>query len=234
MTRVLIVIVARDPRRSKTRLRAALTPQQRASLARAMLDDVIAAAMLTRRPVLVVTDARSVAVRARSLGTRAAVTPARGTRDGAAHGVRLAVRYGAAAALVVAGDLPFATAADLRRVIAAGRRANVVIVPDAGGSGTNALFLRPPSRLAPLFGHDSLAAHRRAAGREGRVLRVPRLGIDIDAPVDLDALRGSAKRAGTNTRRVLAAIASAGAPSRQRESPSLRAARSRIPRSRPR
>ena len=85
-----------------------------------MLDDVIGAATRTGRPVLVVTDARSVALRARSQGARATVTPARGTRDGAAHGVRLAARYGAAAALVVAGDLPFATAADLRRVIAAG------------------------------------------------------------------------------------------------------------------
>jgi 2-phospho-L-lactate guanylyltransferase len=231
LTGVLIVIVVRDPRRAKTRLRTALAPRQRASLAQAMLDDVIGAATRTRRPVLVVTDARSVAVHARRLGARATVTPAQGTRDGAAHGVRLAARYGAGAALVVAADLPFATAADLRRVIAAGRHAEIVIVPDGVGSGTNALFLRPPSRLAPLFGHDSLAAHRRAAGSHGQVLRIARLGIDIDSPDDLRALQRSARWAGTNTRRVLAAIASGAAPSTRRESPSPRAARSRTRRS---
>ena len=205
-----IVVVARDPRRAKTRLRGALAPGHRASLALAMLDDVVAAAMRTRKPVLVVTDARSIAARVRMLGARATVAPARGTRAGAAHGLRLAARDGADAVLVIAADLPFATAADFRRVIAAGRRAEIVIVPDKGGSGTNALFLRPPSRIAPLFGHGSLAAHRRAAGRDGKVLRVARLGVDIDTPSDLrarsngqQAERGSIR--GVRSRRSLAA-----------------------------
>ena len=222
-----IVVVARDPRRAKTRLRGALAPGHRASLALAMLDDVVAAAMRTRKPVLVVTDARSIAARVRMLGARATVAPARGTRAGAAHGLRLAARDGADAVLVIAADLPFATAADFRRVIAAGRRAEIVIVPDKGGSGTNALFLRPPSRIAPLFGHGSLAAHRRAAGRDGKVLRVARLGVDIDTPSDLRALQRSTGRAGINTRRALEAIVSGAAPSTRRGSPSPRAARSR-------
>ena len=227
MTGVAIVVLARDPRRAKTRLRSALAPEHRASLALAMLEDVIAAAIRTRRPVRVVTDARSVAARVRRLGARATVVPARGTREAAAHGLRLAARDGADAALVISADLPFATAADLARVIAAGRRAEIVIVPDGRRSGTNALFVRPPSRFAPLFGHRSLAAHRRAAGRDGRVLRVSRLGVDIDTPGDLRVLQRSARRAGINMRRALEAIASGAAPSTRRGSPSPRAARSR-------
>ena len=227
MTGVTIVVVARDPRRAKTRLRSALAPAHRASLALAMLDDVIAAAIRTRRPVRVVTDARSVAARVRRLGARATVAPARGTRVGAAYGLRLAARDGADAALVIAADLPFARAADLSRVIAAGRRAEIVIVPDGRGSGTNALFVRPPWRIAPLFGRGSLAAHRRAAGRNGKTLRVARLGVDIDTPSDLRALQRSTGRAGINTRRALEAIVSGAAPSTRRESPSPRAVRSR-------
>jgi 2-phospho-L-lactate guanylyltransferase len=227
LTRIAIVVMARDPRRAKTRLRQVLTPRHRASLALAMFDDVIAAASRTRRPVLVVTDARSIAARARKLGARATLAPARGTRAAAAHGLRLAARDGAEAALVIAADLPLATAADLRRVIAAGRRAEVVIIPDGRGSGTNALFLRPPSRIAPLFGPRSLAAHRRAAGSTGTVLRIARLGVDVDMPADLLALRRSRTRAGINTRRVLDAIAGGEAPSTRRGSPSPRAALSR-------
>ncbi len=192
-----------------------------------MLDDVVAAATRTRRTVLVVTDSRSIATRVRRLGAQAAVAPARGTREGAARGLRMAERTGADAALVVAADLPFAAPADLRRVIAAGRRAAIVIVPDQDGVGTNALFLRPPSRMAPLFGHRSLQAHRRAAGQLGTVLRVARLGRDIDTPDDLRALQRSKRRAGINTQRALAAIASAEAPSTRRGSPSPRGARSR-------
>jgi 2-phospho-L-lactate guanylyltransferase len=223
------VVLARDPRRAKTRLRPVLAPRQRAALALAMLDDVVAAAIRTRRPVLVVTDARSVAARVRRAGARATIVPARGTRDGAAAGLRLVARDGAGAALVVAADLPFATAVALRRVIAAGRRAEVVIVPDGRGAGTNALFLRPPSRIAPRFGRGSLAAHRRAASPAGRVLRIAGLGLDIDTPEDLRALERSKLRAGPRTRRALDAIASGGAPSMPRGNPSPRAARSPSP-----
>ena len=231
MTRVAIIIVARDPRHAKTRLRPTLPPRYRASLALAMLDDVVTAATQTDSAVLVVTDARSIAARVRKVGARATVAAARGTRDAAAHGLRLAARNGADAALVIAADLPFATAADLRRVIAAGRRAQIVIVPDSRRSGTNALFLRPPTRIAPQFGRGSLAAHRRAAGPDGRVLRVARLGVDIDTPADLRALARSMARAGVQTRRALEAIASGAAPSTRRGSPCPRTARSR---SRPR
>ena len=234
MTRVAIVVVARDPRHAKTRLRAALLPSDRASLALAMLDDVVSAATRTHHAVLVVTDARSIAAHVRTVGARATVVPARGTRNAAAHGLRLAARSGADAALVVAADLPFATAADLRRVIAAGRRTAIVIVPDRRGSGTNALYLRPPSRIAPRFGRGSLAAHRRAAGPAGRVLRVARLGVDIDTPADLRAFARSKARAGIHTRRALGAIASGAVPSTRRGSPSPRAARSPTRPARPR
>ena len=199
-----------------------------------MLDDVVAAATRTRHLVLVVTDSRSVAARVRRLGARAAVAPARGTREGAARGLRLAGRAGAEAALVVAADLPFAVSADLRRVIAAGRRTDIVIVPDHDGVGTNALFLRPPSRMAPLFGHRSLQAHRRAARGQALVLPVARLGRDIDTPDDLLALERSTRLAGINTRRALAAIVSGAAPSTRRGNPSPRGARSRTPTSPPR
>ena len=60
-----------------------------------------------------------------------------------------------------------------------------MIVPDRRRSGTNALYLRPPSRIAPRFGRGSLAAHRSAAGAGGRVLAISHLALDVDTPADL-------------------------------------------------
>ena len=198
-----VVVLARDPRRAKTRLRSALEPVERERLALAMFDDVVAAARSTRWPVLVVTDSPAIGARARLAGARALVVPARGTRDAARHGAERAARDGADAVLIVAGDVPLVRAADLRRIAAAGRRAAVVIVPDGKRSGTNALYLRPPERIAPRFGRGSLAAHREAAGDDGRVLTVARLALDVDTPADLVVLRRVRPRAGTRTRAAL-------------------------------
>jgi 2-phospho-L-lactate guanylyltransferase len=200
---VAVVVLARDPLRAKTRLRGALAPARREALAGAMLDDVLRSAIATGWPVLVVTDARSVARSARTAGARALVVPARGTRDAARRGLRRVERDGADAALVLAADVPLVRVGDLRRIAAAGRRAAIVIVPDRRRSGTNALYVRPPARLAPRFGPGSLAAHRHAARPDGRVLAVAGLGLDVDTPADLDSLRRAQRRAGPSTRAAL-------------------------------
>lgn len=200
---VTIIVLARDPRTAKTRLRGALGPAARERLASAMLDDVVAAAVATGWPVLVVTDARPIAARVRAAGARGMVVTARGTRDGARRGLVRAQRDGAGAALIVAADVPLVRASDLRRVAAAGRRSEIVIVPDRRRSGTNALYLRPPSRIVPRFGRRSFAAHRDAAGIDGRVISLARLGLDVDTPADLEALRRVKRLAGPRTRAAL-------------------------------
>ena len=129
--------------------------------------------LATGWPVLVVTDARSVARSARAAGARALVLPARGTRDGARRGLRHVGRDGADAALVLAADLPLVRVSDLRRIAAAGRRAAIVIVPDRRRSGTNALYVRPPARLAPRFGSGSLAVDQPAADEQQTGLAPP-------------------------------------------------------------
>ena len=168
-----------------------------------MLDDVVAAAVATGWAVLVVTDARSSAARARAAGAQAMIVRARGTRDGARRGIVRALRGGAGAVLIVAADVPMVRAVDLRRVAHAGRSSDVVIVPDRRQSGTNALYLRPPSRMAPRFGPGSLGAHRTAAGVHGRTLPVARLALDVDTPADLELLRRQKRRAGPRTRAAL-------------------------------
>ena len=125
----------------------------------------------------------------------------------------------AEALLVVSADLPDLEAEDLRAMLpppgpepappaanrgrdAAGagsvgragtgmpRKSAVVrIAPDEAGTGTNALYVRPPSVLAFEYGETSCRRHHEQARRAGaRVETVDRPGLrfDLDTPVDLD------------------------------------------------
>jgi 2-phospho-L-lactate guanylyltransferase len=70
--------------------------------------------------------------------------------------------------------------------------AEVVIVPDRHGSGTNGLLLTPPDAVAPSFGPDSRARHEqlaRDAGVAWRIAETPSLLLDIDTGEDLAMLR---------------------------------------------
>jgi 2-phospho-L-lactate guanylyltransferase (CobY/MobA/RfbA family) len=70
--------------------------------------------------------------------------------------------------------------------------ADVVIAPDARGSGTNAIAFAPHVAMATEFGMgDSFAAHRRRADEEGLRLTVhvgPGTAYDVDLPSDLVAV----------------------------------------------
>ena len=92
---------------------------------------------------------------------------------------------------------------------------SVVIVPDRHGSGTNALLLAPPRRdrrrrSAPgsFARHAALAARRRR--RRSRVCELPSLGLDVDTPDDLAALRRRARRGAPTARAAHARACSTG------------------------
>ena len=72
------------------------------------------------------------------------------------------------------------------------------MVPDRHGTGTNALWLRLPTRLKPQYGVNSAVAHLDAARRLGLAaarIEVPGLSQDVDVPEDLDAEPMSAPQA---------------------------------------
>ena len=120
---------------------------------------------------------------------------------------------GAERALLVPGDCPALDPRELSALLADG--GDVVIVPDRHGSGTNALLLEPPTIIPPSFGAGSFARHAalaRAAGAEVKVRELPSLGLDVDTPDDLAALRRALETrrdAAPRTRAVLERLASA-------------------------
>jgi 2-phospho-L-lactate/phosphoenolpyruvate guanylyltransferase len=201
--RVVAAVPAKGFGVAKQRLGTALGPAERAALARAMLEDVLEALCAAPfQAVLVVT-------RDRAVEACAGRFPVEVLREDSSRGHTAAVALAQAAAagrgadafVTIPGDVPEATPAELRAMLEAARTAAAVFVPSASGDGTNGALLRPPDALALRFGEPSFPAHLAAARRQElvtAVLRLPGLGLDIDTPADLGALRarGSQTRSG--------------------------------------
>jgi 2-phospho-L-lactate guanylyltransferase len=182
---------------TKRRLMPVLESDERAALARTMLEDVLS--VLTRTSslggIMVITPDAAAAAIAHAAGALV-VDDLENTGTSAA--VAQASRHLAAARcgdmLMVAADVPSITPADIETVVAAHRAApSVTLVGATIDGGTNALACSPPGVMPFCFGDDSLRRHReaaRAAGIEPAVLRIERLSNDIDRPADLaDFLR---------------------------------------------
>jgi 2-phospho-L-lactate guanylyltransferase len=100
--------------------------------------------------------------------------------------------HAAPAVLVLMGDLPCATEADLRQIAASAPTGRGVTLAVSGdGTGTNAMMMAPPDLISPSFGAGSLARHLAAAenaSADCTVVTAPGLMLDIDTPDDLAAL----------------------------------------------
>ena len=191
--RTAAVLPVKSYARAKQRLGEAIG--ERRELAAAMVADVLDALAAVQEidDVVVVTAEPLAARAAEEAGAHVVDDPEEaGQSAAAARGIDAALVRGAGRVLLVPGDCP---ALDPREVTALlTRRGGVVIVPDRHGSGTNALLLEPPQVMPPSFGAGSFARHAalaRAAGAEIKVAELPSLGLDVDTPADLAALRAA-------------------------------------------
>jgi 2-phospho-L-lactate guanylyltransferase len=166
---------------AKVRLAAALTPADRAILARSMAERVVAAAR--GLPVAVVCDDREVATWARELGALVIWEPGQGLNRAVDGGVRRLHGLGVEHVTVAHADLPLAT--DLRWV---GHFVGVTLVPDRQEDGTNVIGLPTGTEFVFSYGPGSFARHVAEAQQTGlpwRVVRAPLLAWDVDSPDDL-------------------------------------------------
>jgi 2-phospho-L-lactate guanylyltransferase len=205
---IVAAVPVKDVVNAKQRLVSALDPAQRRALARAMLVDVLralGAAGLDR--VWVVTREPDVAELARGLGAEPlAEAENRGHTAAVAHAQETAARLGADVFLTIPGDVPCVTAGEIRALVSAlGAPPAVVFAPSRSGLGTNAALVAPPAAMRLRFGEPSFDNHlaaARALGIEPRIVRVPGLGLDVDAPEDLASL--VAQGGGTGSGRLVA------------------------------
>lgn len=201
---IVAAVPVKDMADAKQRLVRALDASARRQLVRAMLTDVLRAldgAGLDR--VWVVTREPEAAAIARGLGAEPlAETDNRGHTAAVAAAQAEAARLGADAFLTIPGDVPCVTAAEIRALLAAlGPPPAAVFAPSRSGLGTNGALLAPPAAMGLRFGEPSFDNHlaaARALGLEPRVVSLPGLGLDVDAPEDLAALlaEGSATESG--------------------------------------
>ena len=204
-TRIAAIIPVGTLEGAKTRLGGTLDAEERQDLAERLLTRTVEAALATDGidDVLVVSPDREVLRRAADLGARTLRQRSVGLNAGLDEGRQDVVAGGAEAILVLPIDLPFVTAEAVAAVLEplivgegvvgaviphhGAFVADVVLVTDRHGSGTNALALRPPHAIAFAFGPGSRHAHRVAAEAIGaRYVEVDGpLAFDLDTPDDL-------------------------------------------------
>ena len=190
----MILIPVKSQENAKQRLAALLSARERLELAQAMLEDVLdaVAAVPDCPPVsLVTSDAH-----ARGLAARFGYAVIEDTDNGGEtaaieSATRICVERGIAWALVIPGDAPLVTPAEVRAVLDAAPERGSVLVTDHKHRGSNAV-LRRPADLFPLrFGDDSYAPHLRASQATGLPaieLQLPGIALDLDRPEDVAAL----------------------------------------------
>ncbi len=177
--------------RAKSRLAADLSSAQRVQLAEAMLQDVldVLATVPGLSGTLVVTDDPVAVSFVRQRQMLVLPDPAVAeTNDAVRHGLAWLSERGAAAAVVIPGDVPFVSAEEIGAVLHRLRAVDVVLVPAARDGGTNMLAVSPPGVLPVAYGGDSFERHRRAALRAGLeiiILHLAGAGHDIDVASDL-------------------------------------------------
>jgi 2-phospho-L-lactate guanylyltransferase len=185
------LVPVKDLTQAKVRLSPLLSPAERQALAAAMLDDVLAALRQTTaldRIALVTTDAYAVTLAAQWGFEVVDEGSGRGETGAVELAVKVCQQRGASSLAVIPGDIPLLTAADVEVVMQHGRRYDVVIVPSSDSRGTNAVLLRPPDALQLRFGSWSFFPHVKQAKRRGlsyKVVRLPRVALDVDTPEDL-------------------------------------------------
>lgn len=188
-----VVVPVKAFHAAKVRLAPALSPVERAALAREMATRVVRAA--GPLPVTVVCDDPEVRAWAAEAGAEAHWTPGLGLDGAVQAGVAHVAAEGAERVVVAHADLPLATGLD--HVVGS---AGVLLVPDRRTDGTNVIALPARCGFRFSYGPGSFARHRAEAqqlGLEVTVLDDAVLAWDVDLPADLQlpdgedlALRG--------------------------------------------
>ncbi len=197
------LVPLKDLVQAKSRLAGLLRPSARRALAPAMVEDVLS--VLSRHKginrVTLVSDDPGAGLLANTYGIDYWDENALGC-----SGLNPVVQEASArlltdgeeTLLVLHGDLPLLTAADISAVLRAQRQlAGLVIGCDLAGTGTNLLAFTRGSAPRFCFGVDSCARHlafARGSGVPVQVLQRSGIALDVDEPRDMKLLMSALER----------------------------------------
>jgi 2-phospho-L-lactate/phosphoenolpyruvate guanylyltransferase len=196
-----VLIPVKDLKRAKQRLAPYLTQEDRTALAEAMFQDVCAAVAGVHAAdrVYLVSKWEPALDCARARGWE--VIPEQEQQsesDSVDFASRLCAEDGVTSLLRLPIDIPLVEAKDIDEVLqGAPDVPSAVMVPSRSGTGTNALLRNPPGLFVSHFGPDSFRKHMEEARRSGatcRVLRNPRIELDIDDLTDVQAFMAMARK----------------------------------------
>ena len=186
---VFALVPVRALAEGKRRLAPLLTADERAALARAMLEDVLDG--LARAPavegIAVVTSDMDAGLIARDYGALVLPDAPEGGLNASLESAAAWVRASAPGRtlLVMPADVPGATPDDIAHLI---ENESDVTIARARDGGTNGLSLRPDVSIPFAFGPLSCARHAdaaRAAGFSVALVDRPGLALDLDRPEDV-------------------------------------------------
>lgn len=190
----MILVPVKNLENAKERLSPVLSRPERLALAEAMLQDVLeaVAGVNHHTRVGVVSSDLFALTLAQHHGFTIIPDPANlSESDAIAHATERCIASGDDSTLVIPGDIPLVQPDDIEQVLAAAPAQGSVLVPGWDGRGSNAVFRRPANLFPLRFGNDSFPPHLQAAQATGQpciVLRLPRIGLDVDNPPDLAQL----------------------------------------------
>ena len=201
-----LLIPVKEFSKAKQRLAGHFSPEERKTLAEALLEDFFGTVARTRGidRIFVVSAEPSVLERARGMGWEA-IPEARQVSE--SESVDFASRWcaerGVRALLRLPIDLPLIEPRDIENLFEQLPPAPaVVLVPSRDGDGTNALLRKPPTQFGSHFGPGSFARHLAEAERCGariEVARNARLELDVDEMEDLLVLAACPLRRGATS-----------------------------------
>jgi 2-phospho-L-lactate guanylyltransferase len=183
-THVLVPVKRLDG--AKSRLSAALSPEERAELMQTLLRDVLEAVRSAGVGPVTIVSSEPLAVD----GIPRFDDRRLPWNDALAAAMREVVKEECVA--VVSADLPQLRPEEVAQLVAAAPARGLAIARAQDG-GTNAIVMRPSGVVATHFGEPaSCAVHVRAAadaGLEAVVVDLPGLAFDLDTPEDLARAR---------------------------------------------
>jgi 2-phospho-L-lactate guanylyltransferase len=195
-TCIWAVVPVKEMTAAKQRLSQALSPAARQALACVMLEDVLGTLAATPElaGILVVTSEPVATAMAQRFGAETTIEGAHEGHTGAVRAAAALLKRRDVAMLALPGDIPLVRPDDIRQIIDARKPApSFTIVPARDEQGSNAVLCSPADVVPLRFGENSFFPHLAAArecGIEPRVLRLPRIGLDIDTADDLAAFVG--------------------------------------------
>jgi 2-phospho-L-lactate guanylyltransferase len=169
-TSTVAIIPVRTIPSAKHRLASLLDSTSRRKLAVAMLEDVLDAAKKAHEinRIIILTSEKKLLNANLLQKYEVYTTKSNGLNSELIDCTRLIEEQGADAAIIILADLPLLTAQVLDTLVHLGyQQSRPVVAMDWAGTGTNILYLSPPTFLNPHFGANSLQAHMKAAKRRG-------------------------------------------------------------------